>query len=268
MLVVLFSLSCSNERNKQTIQFEPLSENEFNFPADTTFAIPHSKIWDDRMHVHDSCMGSSYAANAIFMRTRDTFLIGSIVDMRTMKVVSHLPLFTDSTNFFSSIYTFETTPCYQKTLVNIPIDSFMNWKDLFELDTANNNINHELIEAIKNSDKTEIETGSWITMEMTDALGKILDTTTNPTLLEYKKALLTPGNMILVRSSAISDITFYFHTEKPLPDDLTTKLLNRPVSIQQAFFKSQLFYIDKRTFKLTLTGFFQMLGQFMKCEPG
>src|SRR5690348_9534306 len=117
----------------------------------------------------------------------------------------------------------------------------MNWKDLFELDTANNNINHELIEAIKNSDKTEIETGSWITMEMTDALGKILDTTTNPTLLEYKKVLLTPGNMILVRSSAISDITFYFHTEKPLPDDLTKKLLNRPVSIQQDFFKSQLF---------------------------
>src|SRR5689334_1619842 len=108
MVIVLFLLSCSNERNKQTIQFKPLSENEFNFPADTTFAIPHGKIWDDRMRIHDSCMGSSYASNAVFMRTRDTFLIGSIVDMKTMKVVKRLPLFSDSTNFFSSIYTFET----------------------------------------------------------------------------------------------------------------------------------------------------------------
>jgi hypothetical protein len=103
-------------------------------------------------------------------------------------------------------------------------------------------------------------------MELTDALGKLLDTTTDENLLEYKKALLTPGNMILVRSSAIMEVSFYFHTQKPLPDDLIKKLLSKPVSIEQPYFRSQLFYINKNSFELTLNGFFQVIGQFMKCE--
>lgn len=266
MLIMLLSLCCCNESKKQTIQFKPVSENEFNFTADTTFAIPHSKIWDDRMRVHDSCMRSSYAANAIFMRTRDTFFLGSIVDMKTMKVIKSFPFFNDSSNHFSSVFKFETRPCYERNRINIPMDSFMNKKLLFKIDSVNDKINMELMEAIRNSNRTEIETGSWVNMELTDALGKILDTTTNAKLLEYKKAVLASGNMILVRSSAVTDITFYFHTEKPLPDDLTKKLLSKPVSIQQPYFKSQLFYIDKNTFQLTLNGFFQVIGQFMKCE--
>jgi len=261
---LLAVLSCK-ENKKQLIQFKPLSENEFNFPADTTFSIPHSKIWNYRMHVHDSCMGSSYAANAVFMKTRDTFFTGCIVNMKTMKVVDKFPAFDSSPNF-SSVFVFETKPCYERSTINMPMDTFMNNQMLFKIDSTNDKINMELIDAIKNSGRTEIETGSWVNMEVTDALAKILDTTTDARLAEYKKALLTPGNMILIRSSAVTDITFYFHTQKPFSDELTNKLLNRPVSIEQPFFKAQLFYIDKNTLKITLNGFFQMIGQFMKCE--
>jgi hypothetical protein len=266
ILFLLFSFCCCNENRQSTIQFKPINENEFNFPADSTFAIPHSKIWEERKRIHDSCMGSSYAVNAVFMRTRDTFPLGCVVNMKTMEIVRRPPFFNDSSNFLSSLFTFNTKPCYERSEINIPIDSFMNNTFLFKIDSLNDEINKELREAVRNSTHTEVETGSWLNMELTDALGKILDTTSDKNLLDYKKELLMPGNMILVRSSTITEISFYFHTKKQLPDGLAKKLLSKPVSIQQPYFKSQLFYIDNNNFKLTLNGLFQVVGQFMKCE--
>ena len=263
---LLLFFYCCNESSKTVIQFKPINEGELNYPADSTFATPHGKIWDERKRIHDSCMGSSYAANAIFMRSRDTFPLGCIVNMKTMKVVMYPPFFNDSANYFSSMFMFTTKPCYDRRTINIPVDSFMNRSFVLGIDSSDHKITKELIEAVHNSNYTEIETGSWLNMELTDALGKVLDTTTNKSLLEYKDALLRPGNMILVRSSSITEISFYFHTEKPLSSGLVKRLLSKPVSIQQAFFKSQLFYIDNNSFKLTVNGFFQVVGEFMKGE--
>jgi hypothetical protein len=150
--------------------------------------------------------------------------------------------------------------------MRIPIDSFMNKKSLFRIDSTNNKINEELMVAVRNAPETEIETGSWITMELTSALGTLLDTTKDIRWLEYKRVLLTPGNMILIRSSSVTEINFYFHTQEPLTEELVKRLLSKPVSLQQSFFKSQFFYIDNNTFELTVNGFFQIVGQFMKSE--
>src|SRR3954465_13105004 len=93
VIALAFLYSC-NESKNVTIQFNPISENELNYPADSTFAIPHSKVYEERKRIHDSCMGSSYAVNAVFMRTRDTIPLGSIVDRKTMKVVKYPPFLT------------------------------------------------------------------------------------------------------------------------------------------------------------------------------
>ena len=260
----LFLCSC-NQNKKGTIQFKPISENELNYPADSTFAIPHGKIWDERKRIHDSCMGSSYAANVVFMRTRDTIPLGSIVDSRTMKVVDRFPLFGDSSNQFSSLFSFNTQPCYEKSAIDVPIDSFMSHQFLFKIDSSNDKINNELLEAVRNSVFTEVETGSWVNMELNNGLGKVLDTTTNEKLLQYKKALLDTSNMILVRSSAVTEINFFFHTSNPLSADLAKALMTKPVSIERSFFKLQFFYLDNTSFELKLNGYFQLLGQFMKC---
>ena len=72
--------------------------------------------------------------------------------------------------------------------------------------------------------------------------------------------------MILVRSSTITEVNFYFHTQKNLPEDLIRKLMNKPVSAEQSFFKAQFFYIDDNSFEMKMNGFFQVVAQFMKCE--
>lgn len=262
--ILFFAFGCTG-KSEEHITFQPITENEFNFPADTSFAIPHGKIWEERKHLFDSCMGSSYAANAIFMRAKDTFFVGSIVNMQSMKIIKRLNLTDSSLREIAAAFRFTTKPCYEKRAIDIPVDSFMNNKILFRIDSLNPKLNEELITAVKNSFQTEIETGDWVNMELTDFFGKVLDTTTNPVLLDYKKDLLTPGNMLLVRSSAVTEINFYFHIAKPMSTELMNQLSAKPVSINQPLFKATFYYIDPTSFKIKLNGFFQVIGQFMKC---
>ena len=54
ILLLIIFYGCASK--KQTIHFEPIGENEFNSVADSSFAIPHGKIWEERKKMHDSCM--------------------------------------------------------------------------------------------------------------------------------------------------------------------------------------------------------------------
>ena len=65
---------------------------------------------------------------------------------------------------------------------------------------------------------------------MTDVLSKMLDTTTNAKALEYKAALLQPDNMVLIRSAAVTDISFYIHPQKPFSNELKAALIQKPVA--------------------------------------
>src|SRR5436305_6691460 len=107
--------NCSSNQNKGTIEFIPLSEKDFNAPADSSFIPPESKEFDQRKKWHDSCMGTSFAANAFFVRTRDTFHLGDVVNRKTMKVVRR-PARPDS-NYVPSPMELNvlTKPCYYKT---------------------------------------------------------------------------------------------------------------------------------------------------------
>jgi len=261
LLVILIVLnSCSFDQ--QTIQFIPLSEKDFNYSADTSFAVPKGKIWDQRKRMHDSCMGASFPANAIFIRTTDTFSLGCIVNMKTMKMVKKL----DSSVFGRTLY-FITKPCYERKPMNLSVDSFFRKRLMLKLSSVNDKINKELNEAIRTSVYKEIEIGGWFNLELTDALGKILDTTKNESLLEYKKFLLEQDNMVLIRSSSLTDVTFYIHTQKPMSQSLQNILLKKPFAmLENINLKPQLFFIDDETFQLTIRGIFQVMGQFMKCE--
>ena len=132
---------------------------------------------------------------------------------------------------------------------------------------ANENLNSELNTAIHTSVNTHVEIGSWVNLEMTNALGKILDTTKDATKLEYKKYLLQPDNMVLIRSAAITDITFYVDTKQSISNKLHGILLQKPVAtVENSNLKPQIFFINDNSIEIAFTSFFQAMGQFMKCE--
>jgi hypothetical protein len=257
---------CSSDKNK-TIQFIPLSEKDFNASADTSFIPPESREFEKRKKWQDSCMGTSFAANAFFIRTRDTFRLGDVVNRKSMKVVKR-PIPPDPDYVPSSAQlNVLTKPCYYKTRFNISIDSFFKRRAVIKLPGDDKKINDELNDAIHTSAYTELESGSWIYLELTDALEKMLDTTTNTNALEYKAALLQPDNMVLIRSAAITDVSFYIHLQKPVSQKLQAALLKKPVAtIEGLNMQPRLFFIDETNIQLNLKGYFQLMGQFMKCE--
>jgi hypothetical protein len=264
--LIIFS-SCSSNQNKGTIQFLPLSEKDFNYSADSSFIPPQSKEFNKRRQWQDSCMGISFAANAFFIRTKDTFRLGDVINRKTMKLVKRQappnPDYVPSSKELNVL----TKPCYSKTRFNISIDTFFKSHIALKLQKANKNLDDELNEVIRSSAYTEVENGSWIYLELTDALGKMLDTTKNAEALEYKTALLQPDNMVLIRSAAMTDVSFYVHPQKPISEKLKTLLLQKPLAtIEGIDLHPQLFFIDETNIELNFNGYFQLMGQFMKCE--
>jgi hypothetical protein len=271
LLIVLFPdiifFSCSGYQQKGTIQFILLGEKDFNAPADTSFIPPESKEFNQRKKWHDSCMGRAFAANAFFIRTRDTFRLGDVVNRKTMKVVKR-PTPPDSNYVPSSMQlNVLTKPCYYKTRFNVSMDSFFKTRINLKLPQIDSNLNNELNNEIHTSTYTEVEAGSWSYLELTDALGKILDTTNNTQAVEYKAALLQPDNMVLIRSAAMTDVSFYVHPLKPISEKLKAVLTQKPeATIEGLDIHPQLFFIDETNLELNFKGYFQVMGQFMKCE--
>jgi len=266
LIIVIVFNSCSSNENR-TIQFIPLSEKDFNAPADTSFIPPDSKEFNERKKWHDSCMGTSFAANAFFIRTKDTFHLGDIVNKKTMKVVKRPapgnPDYSPSAMLLHVI----TKPCYYKTRFDISVDSFFKTHIPVKLPNADDNLNKELNDAINTSTYMDMEGGSWVYLELTDAMGKILDTTKSAEWLEYKTALLQSDNMVLIKSAALTDISFYIHPQKPVSEKLKTVLLQKPVAtIEGVNLQPQIFFIDYDNLELNFKGYFQVMGQFMKCE--
>lgn len=270
LYICLFSTliyGCSADEQKKQIRFQPLTSKQFNFSADTSFAEPEGKAWEERRRMHDSCMGETFAVNASFVKTKDTFFIGSVVNMQTMQVVKRIDPRNLAPNAFGSVIKFMTKPCYEKWDMRVSLDSFINKKIELAIPGANEKINEELKEAVQHSTLTEMEAGSWITMELTDALGKTLDTTTNPELLDYKKYLLDTANMVLVKSSSITDASFYIHTSKPMSAGLQQALSQKPVlAFDNSMMQVQLFFIASNRFQVKFNGMFQIIGQFMQCK--
>lgn len=242
----------------------PVSETEYNFSADSSFALPHGKIWEERKRMFDSCIPTLYPPNAVLMRS-DSFHIGSIFNMNTMKVVKNINPQTLFQNLSAYQFQFTSSPCRLRKTINIPLDSFMSHKFAVIIDTADNKLNNQINEIIQTAVHTEIEAGQWLTLDITNGFGALLDTASNADLIEYKKALLTPGNMILARSTSIADLSFYFTTKNPLPAALKNKLITKPIVLQQPFIKADFAYISDNSFQVIIYGTFQVFGQFMKC---
>ena len=259
--------NCSPNQNIKTLQFVPLSGEDFNYPADTSFVPPKDKRWNERKKMHDSCMGASFPANAIFIRTKDTFRLGCIVNRKTMKIVKDLDPRDYTRDEVSTMLNFMTKPCYERMPFSILIDSFFRTRIIINLPGANENLNNEFNTALHTSVNTHVEIGSWVNLEMTNALGKILDTTKDATKLEYKKYLLQTDNMVLIRSAAITDITFYVDTKKSISNKLHNILIPKPVAtVENSNLKPQIFFVNNNSIEITFTGIFQAMGQFMRCE--
>src|SRR5690349_8171399 len=72
------------KEKKARIEFTTLDKASFNAHP---FDIPKDQLPQTLKQAHDSCMGFSFAGNAIFVGTKDRYFVGNIVNKRSLQNV-------------------------------------------------------------------------------------------------------------------------------------------------------------------------------------
>ena len=264
LLYLIIICFCNCSQVKKTIDFVSLDNKEFNSEL---FAMPDVRAVDSIKHSHDSCMGFSFDANAILFKTKDSIFIGSIVNRQSLKIVNTVGDLGLTQTKLTSAVNFLSNPCYEKHALQLPLKLILGENFTLQLPGADDAMNKELNDAISASKDAEIQTGSWVYLDLKDALKNILDTTKSVTGLAYKKNLLDPVNMILTTVESITDVSFIISTQKDISDRLQTLLIQKPfATLQNSAVTIRLIYLDNKSFQISINGFFPVAGQFMKAE--
>jgi hypothetical protein len=261
LLVSICCYNCSDK--KQTLDFVTLNKTEFN--AKAFFKIPDNKITDSLKKAHDSCMGFSFDANVVLIETKNNFFVGAIVNKQSLKTVNTISDLGITQDQLMSHFNVLTNPCYEKRVLHLPLKLLLGENFMLQFPGAGEIQNKEINDAIAASGNAEMETGSWVYLDIKDALKNILDTITSSKGLLYKKNLLDTANMVLTAVESVGDVSFFVNTEKNISASLQALLKSKPAVSQlntQASMK--VFYINNNKFQITINGFFPVVGQFMK----
>jgi hypothetical protein len=256
---------CKCAGKKETVHFVDLNPTEFDAKQ---LSLPNGKMIDSVKHLHDSCMGISFDANAILVGAKDSFFIGSILNKKSLQVVGTLNDLGLSQNDMSSQFNVITNPCYEKKVFHFPLKSMVGKNYIaVELPGADKAINEELNNAILSSRNEEMETGSWVYLDLNAALKNMVDTIKSPLGLQYRKNLLDTANIVLTAVESIMRVSFHIDTQKDMSEKLQALLQTRPSVILPNYkYPVKFFYISPNRLQVTIEGFFPVIGKFMKAE--
>ena len=160
-----------------------------------------------------------------------------------------------------------SSPCYEKHVLNFPLRLLLGDHFILQLPGNSETLNKEINADLLASESADLQTGSWLYLDMKDALKNILDSAKSSAGLRYRSHLLDTANMVLTALESITDASFIIHTDKDISDSLQVLLKTKPVVSQPASKVAiRLAYIDNNKFEMAFNGMFPMAGQFMKAE--
>ena len=262
LLVSFCFYNCAEK--KKSLHFETLSKAAFN---STPFEMPQDQVPASLKRSHDSCMGFTFDANAIFAKTKERYFIGTIVNRQSLKTVNTLNDLGITMSELISDFNIISKPCYEKRDLQLPLKLILGETFTLQFDKIDQALNKEINDAISASGASQMETGSWIYFDIKDALKAVLDSTQNPKLLLYRNHLLDTSNMVLTSAESVADVSFIITTKQDLSEPLQTFLRSKPfASPIDPQVSLQLNHLTRNKFQLSLNGFFPVLGQFSKAE--
>lgn len=263
LFFILFSFYGCGEKNK-TIDFVELNTAEFKT---ISLSLPDVDQQDSLQKAHDSCMGFSFKANALFVASKEKFFIGNVVNRQSLKIVNTLDDLGITEDNMIRSFSIVTNPCYEKRVLNVPLKTILGKDFNAQFAGVNNTVSKEINDAIAATQNPEMKTGSWIYLDMSYSLKRILDTIQTPKGLLYKKNLLDSSNMILTAAESVTDISFVINASKEISPALQQVLLTKP-SVNDSTSRTtlRLSYLNSKQFLLSVNGFFPVIGQFMKAQ--
>ena len=264
LLIVPSLIGCSHK--KETVNFEKLPEAEL---SGISFRLPNDKLVDSLKEAHNRCMGVYFDANIILFEPKANFFIGTIVNKHSGDVVATTKGLGISAKQAVSQYSMVTTPCYTKNDLHLPLRSILGDTFKVALLGGNETLNTEMNNAILSSDSAEIETGSWIYLDMKDALKNMVDTGKSANILQYKKQLLDTSNIVLIAAENLMNIRIVINTAKDLSSPLQVLLQSSPsaeIPNSTSVLKTgiKFYFFNSRKFQMTIDGFFPIAGQLVK----
>lgn len=256
LLVAIGFCLCSEE--PKAILFTTLKQTEFDAKP---FQLPGRKPPDSVQRAHDSCMGFAFDANAMLIQNRDSFHIGVVVNRQLLTPVNTLNDLWLTRQQMAANFNVISNPCYEKRIVHLPLKTLLGDTFHLVLPGGNEALTREINDAINASKEADMQTGSWVYLDIKYVLQNILDTTQSEAGLQYKNNLLDTANMVMTAVESVTDVSFLIHTPSNLSQPLLAFLQTKPSVVNpQSQVSLQLFFIDDRQFEMTLNGFFRWWG--------
>jgi hypothetical protein len=249
---------------KQVVSFQNLTADEFNAGS---LSIQGGKTTDSIRHAHDSCMGFSFDANVFLAGSRDSIFAGTILNKRSLKTIGSLGDVGFDFQKMANQYVVVSNPCYEKRELHFPLKLIFPQGYTIELPGVDAAVNKELNEIIAASRDEEVQSGSWIYVDMKEVIKNIMDTAKTAAGLQYKAQLLDTSNMVLSAVESIMRISFKVQSNNIMSEALRTKLSAKPtITVPGLRYPLQLYLIGPNEFQISTDGFFPMVGKFMKVQ--
>lgn len=262
LFVLIASVFLSCHQRKQTIEFVPLAATEINSQL---WQILPKNMADSAKQAHDSCMGFSFDANALLVQFKDSIFLASIINKQSLKTVGSIHDLGLTEAQMIGQFNMLTNPCYEKRVLHTPMRLLLGENFKLELPNAGNTVNKEINDVIAASKEAEMQSGSWVYLDMKDALKKIVDTSESETVIRYRENLLDSSNMVLTAMESVTDVSFIVDKGSPLSDSLQNILKTKPtIPGTIARTSLRLYYIDDTKFEISINGLFPVIGQFTK----
>ena len=206
-IVIVTVLGCKTDIEKKAIHFEVIRDSLF------TGENSYKEKFEAWKKIYESCVQTSLFSNAIYTGLQDNVHIGSIDNKSATNINKQFNIF-DTSN--------------QKYLWNLLVP--LNQANCYSIigKEVQGDFYTELIKILKGSEYnylTEFIDTNKITFKITtinentlrpDSLSNLLERTKDPSLFEFKKQLLTPGNILLLRTVMITGFLCEFPLLKKL----------------------------------------------------
>ncbi|MEJ5090705.1 hypothetical protein GEO21_11730 [Sphingobacterium faecium] len=265
----LFLLVCNScNQKKEFIDFETVQKNDIDTSQYKGFDFVSGKgeVWKMWDKVFRACMKSEIFDDPYYFGMTNTIDLGAITDKKHESVIRLI-----DTNVFSQaeinqmIRSGNPASCEYVQQLTMSLNVFLN-SEFSVTGVGNKDINAELNLAISTAKSSTVKVDGWQKDELvTGVLGDILDETTDPKKLKFKKDLLTEGNLILVRGAKINGFSSQITTSQEISANLEAKLKEGVIaSIGNTGAQAKFEYVNKTTISVTSTGDFYIFGQYMK----
>ena len=266
---ILFLWACTScHKKKEYVDFEMVTQND----VDTShykgfdFIAGKGEVWKLWDKVFKACMKSEIFNDPYYFGMTNTIDLGAITDKKHESVIRLIDtnIFTQS-EINRMMKTGSPASCEYVQQLTMSLNVFLN-SEFSVTSPGASDINAELNLAISTAKNGTMKIDGWQKDELiTGVLGDILDETTDPKKIKFKKDLLTEGNLILVRGAKINGFSSEITTQNEISAGLEAKLRQGILAnIGNTGAQAKFEFVNKTTISVLSSGEFYIFGQYMK----